>query len=73
MKSETIIPDEKTLRRSKKQRIKKAGLEHLHIISDFDKKQSQVYVDGRTIPSIISLLKRNDYISVRILLKQKKF
>ncbi len=71
MKSETIIPDEKHYEEVK-QRIKKAGLEHLHIISDFDKTITKVYVDGRTIPSIISLLRDNDYISEEYSLKAKE-
>jgi len=71
MVSEVIIADEEKYERIKGE-IKKAGMKNFHVIADFDKTLTKVLVNGKTIPSIISLLRDNNYISEEYSTKAKK-
>ncbi len=58
-----IIPDMEKLE-SLKGKIKLQGYNNLHVISDFDRTLTYAYQqDGKKIPSIISILRDNDYLS----------
>ncbi|MCK5321631.1 hypothetical protein KAJ38_03560 [Candidatus Pacearchaeota archaeon] len=58
-----IIPDVEGLE-NLKGKIKLQGYDNLHIISDFDRTLTYAYQqDGKKIPSIISILGDNDYLS----------
>ena len=47
-----------------KEKIKLQGYNYLHVISDFDRTLTYAYQkDGKKIPSIISILRDNDYLS----------
>lgn len=43
--------------------IRKDGAENLHILADFDRTLSKIFVNGKEVPSIISVLRDNDYLS----------
>ncbi|MFA5012980.1 MAG: hypothetical protein WC520_00230 [Candidatus Paceibacterota bacterium] len=47
----------------KKQLIKEAGAGALHILTDFDKTLTKTYVNGKIFPSVISILRDNEYLS----------
>ena len=46
-----------------KEKMKDAGPDKVHVLSDFDKTLTTAYVDGKKIPSVISILRERDYIS----------
>ncbi|KPJ54705.1 hypothetical protein AMJ47_03620 [Parcubacteria bacterium DG_72] len=46
-----------------KDKFKKAGLEKLHVLADFDKTLTKVFVHGKKIASLISILRDNDYLT----------
>jgi len=47
----------------KKKTIAKDGADKLHILSDFDRTLTRAFVDGEKTPSIISELRKGNYIS----------
>jgi 5'-nucleotidase len=47
----------------KKQKLIKGGKGKVHIISDFDGTITKAFLNGKKIPSIVSLLRMGDYIS----------
>ena len=47
----------------KKQAIKQDGTGRLHILSDFDRTLTKAFVNGKNVPSLISVLRDNDYIT----------
>lgn len=57
-----IVVDEKNLEKVK-ERISEQGKEKFHVLADFDRTLTQAFVDGEKIPSIISELRKGDYIS----------
>jgi len=57
-----IIVDNKDLER-KKEIFSKEGKDKIHVVTDFDRTLTKVYVNGKMIPSIISILRDGDYIS----------
>lgn len=44
-------------------RIKKAGSEKLHVLADFDRTLTKAYVNGKIVPSLISILRDYDYLT----------
>ena len=62
MTKSIIITDENTFNR-KKQLLVEGGAENLHLLSDFDRTLTYAHVGGVSIPSIISLLRDNGYLS----------
>jgi len=43
--------------------IRKDGAKCLHVLADFDRTLTKIYVDGKEVPSIISVLRDNEYLS----------
>lgn len=46
-----------------RERFRRDGLEKIHVLSDFDKTLTYAFVDGESIPSIISLLRDGNHLS----------
>jgi len=46
-----------------KERIKKGGADRLHILTDFDRTLTTAFVDGKSVPSLISILRDGDYLT----------
>ncbi|VVB75525.1 2-hydroxy-3-keto-5-methylthiopentenyl-1-phosphatephosphatase [Candidatus Tiddalikarchaeum anstoanum] len=44
-------------------RIKNAGADKLHIVADFDKTLTKFLINGRQIPSVISLIREGGYLT----------
>src|SRR3989344_2734026 len=57
-----LITNEKELDKVKK-KISEEGIERLHIISDFDKTLTKLFVNGKKFNSIISLLREDNAIN----------
>lgn len=58
----TIIPNPEELE-SLKQKFITGGTSQIHILADFDRTLTYSHTEGKKIPSIISVLRDNDYIS----------
>lgn len=43
--------------------LHESGKEKLHVLADFDRTLTTAFVDGRPVPSILSVLRDHDYIS----------
>ncbi|MFH1462501.1 MAG: hypothetical protein ABIG08_02335 [bacterium] len=56
MKEDIIIPNPENLEEVKKL-ISKAGVEKIHVLSDFDRTLTQAFVNGKSVPSLISILR----------------
>ena len=57
-----IVVDEENLGKIK-ERISEQGKDKFHVLADFDRTLTQAFVDGEKTPSIISELRKGDYIS----------
>lgn len=57
-----IIPKKKHFKKIK-EIFKKSGYRRLYIVSDFDKTLTYAAINGKKIPSIISLLRNGNYLS----------
>ena len=57
-----IISNQKRLDKLK-ETISKAGLEKIHVISDFDRTLTTAFVDGKKIPSLTSVLRDGNYLT----------
>lgn len=62
MLKDVIINDEKWLE-GLKAKFKAGGVENLHVLSDFDRTLICAFVEGRNVPSLISILRDGDYIN----------
>lgn len=62
MMREVIIPDPEKLKRIK-QAIAEAGLGKLHVLADFDRTLTTAFVDGKSVPSLISILRDGGYLT----------
>lgn len=56
------IKDKKALQ-EKIHRIKKDGVDKLHIVSDFDRTLTKCFFDGKKIPSTFALIREGGYLS----------
>lgn len=56
-----LIPNPEKLKELK-QAIAEGGVEKLHILADFDRTLTTAFVDGRSIPSLISVLREGNYL-----------
>lgn len=56
------IPDKEKLKKIKN-RISKAGVNKLHVITDFDRTITKNFVNGKEIPSVISILRDGNYLT----------
>ncbi len=70
MKS-VIIPNTKKFE-EKKRKIIKQGKEKLHILTDFDRTLTKSRVNGRHIPSVISILRDQNYLNKEYSKKAKE-
>jgi len=61
MKNVLISSPKKLAKKIKK--ISQAGLNTLHILSDFDRTLTKVFVGGKNTPSIISILRNGNYLT----------
>jgi 5'-nucleotidase len=59
---EIVIPDQDRLDGLKK-KILTSGSKKLHVVSDFDRTLTKAFVDGEKTPSVISELRKGNYIS----------
>ena len=57
-----LIVNKKNFEEKKKQFIE-GGLNKIHILSDFDRTLTKAFVNGEKTPSLISELRRRNYIS----------
>ena len=57
-----VISDEENLNKAKKLFLEQ-GKEKLHVIADFDRTLTKAFVNGEKIPSIISVLRNEDYLN----------
>lgn len=57
-----IIPDKEKLE-EKIRDITKAGISKLHVISDFDRTLTKAFVNGEKVPSMISVLRSEKYLT----------
>jgi cytosolic 5'-nucleotidase 3 len=57
-----IIADEKTLNKKIEQLII-AGVNSLHVVSDFDRTLTKCFVNGRKIPSLLALIREGSYLT----------
>ena len=62
MIEDIVIRDKKDLEQ-KKQKIAEGGRDKLHVVSDFDRTLTKAYVDGKKIPSLISILRDENYLT----------
>lgn len=53
-------------------KISQAGLARLHVLSDFDRTLTRVFVNGRNTPSIISILRNGNYLTTGYATKAHK-
>ena len=60
--SDLLIVNKKDFEKKKKQFIKD-GINKIHILSDFDRTLTKTFVNGEKTPSLISELRRRNYIS----------
>jgi len=57
-----IISDEDSFNRIKK-KIQKQGPDKFHVLADFDRTLTKAYVNGEEVPSIISVLRSEGYLT----------
>lgn len=63
MVSENIVVVNQERLEELKQKIKEEGKDKLHVIADFDRTLTKAFVEGRKVPSIISVLRDRDYLT----------
>jgi cytosolic 5'-nucleotidase 3 len=62
MTNNIVISHPKKIEEFKKS-ISEAGCEKLHILSDFDRTLTMAFVDGKSRPSVVSVLRDGNYLS----------
>lgn len=62
MTKNIVITNPRRLTRLKES-ISKAGIEGFYVVSDFDKTLTRSFVDGKSIPSLISILRDGNYLT----------
>lgn len=62
MAENIVIPKPEELEKLKKS-ISQGGSEKLHVLADFDRTLTTAFVDGKSTPSIISILRNGDYLT----------
>jgi len=60
--NEIFIPSPQKLKELK-EIFKREGKEKIHLLTDFDKTLTQAFVDGEEVPSIISVLRSEGYLT----------
>ena len=46
-----------------KKAISEAGAERLHVLADFDRTLTTAFVEGKSVPSLISILRDENYLT----------
>lgn len=62
MKDEIVISNKERLEEIKKA-MKNDGVGKLHVLADFDRTLTTAFVDGKSVPSLISILRDGDYLT----------
>jgi len=62
MNKNVLISGPEFLEQTKKQ-FMKGGAENIHVLADFDRTLTTAYVDGKSIPSLISVLRDGNYLT----------
>ncbi|MBI4708773.1 MAG: hypothetical protein HY764_01050 [Candidatus Portnoybacteria bacterium] len=62
MSQDVIIPNQERLEGLKK-KILEDGVDNLHVLSDFDRTLTKAFVDGKSTPSLISVLRDGNYLT----------
>jgi 5'-nucleotidase len=62
MTKNIILPNPKNLEKLK-ERFRKDGIDKIHVLSDFDRTLTTAFVDGKAMPSIISILRDGNYLT----------
>ncbi len=57
-----VLPNPEKLEEIK-ERFKKDGIDKVHVLSDFDRTLTTAFVDGKAMPSIISILRDGNYLT----------
>jgi len=57
-----VIPDAEKFKKLE-QAISRGGVEKLHVLTDFDRTLTTAFVDGKSIPSLISILRDGNYLT----------
>ncbi|MBW6461676.1 MAG: hypothetical protein K0B07_01355 [DPANN group archaeon] len=63
LSDDIIIPNKERLH-VLKDKIAKAGPDTLHVVTDFNRTLTKAYIDGKKTPSLISVLRNENYLSV---------
>ncbi len=63
MQKDIIIQDSVKFEEIKKN-IKQGGLNTLHVLADFDRTLTTAFVDGKSVPSLISILRDGNYLTL---------
>ncbi|MEA2004089.1 MAG: hypothetical protein U9O53_03960 [archaeon] len=62
MSSDILVPDEERLETLKKKMVQ-AGPGTIHVVTDFDRTLTKAFVNGKKIPSLISVLRNGNYLT----------
>jgi len=62
MEENIVISNPEELEKSKKS-ISEDGAEKLHVLADFDRTLTTAFVDGKSVPSLISILRDGNYLT----------
>ena len=62
MAKNIVIPNPERLEKLKKA-ISKDGVKKLHVLSDFDRTLTRAFADGKSVPSLISILREENYLT----------
>ncbi len=60
---EVIIKDKENFEKIK-EKIAEEGINKLHVLSDFDRTLTYAYVNGEKVPSLISILRNGNYLTL---------
>lgn len=62
MQNEIVISNKERLEKTI-EAMKKEGADKLHILADFDRTLTTAFVDGKSVPSLISILRDGNYLT----------
>lgn len=57
-----IIPNEERFKETER-RFQEGGLSKVHVLADFDKTLTRAFVDGKEVPSVISILRDGSFLT----------
>jgi HAD superfamily hydrolase (TIGR01544 family) len=62
MNKNVLIPNSESLEQTREE-FKQGGVEKIHVLADFDRTLTIAFVDGKNIPSLISVLRDGNYLT----------